>query len=328
MDPLTTASDAILRAGRRLGSRGLISAGEGNISVRLDADRLLVTPDRRAQGRARTPTTSSSSGSVTPIARHGLATGRRPTSDLAIHLAVHAARPDIGAMVHAHLPGGDGLTLAGEVPDPAALPETALFLPRLPFLTLGDAGQSSGWPSGSRPRSPIRPSRSRPRSCSSATARARSGATRPTRSTVSSSSRCSAGRGAMRCSIRAARATLAMVDESATQPRAELRGGTMNARKYLAELLGTFMFMMIGYMSVPGVPRRRTAGAEPAGRAVLVRVRPAGRDLRVRAHLRRPLQPGRHGRDDARRARTRRSRASATSSPRSSAPSLRPSSSC
>ena len=33
-----------------------------------------------------------------------------------------------------------GLTLAGEVPDPAALPETALFLPRLPYLALGVPG--------------------------------------------------------------------------------------------------------------------------------------------------------------------------------------------
>jgi hypothetical protein len=33
-----------------------------------------------------------------------------------------------------------GLTLAGEIPDPAALPETALLLPRLPFLGLGVPG--------------------------------------------------------------------------------------------------------------------------------------------------------------------------------------------
>jgi L-fuculose-phosphate aldolase len=32
------------------------------------------------------------------------------------------------------------LTLAGEVPDPAALPETALLLPRLPFLPYGEMG--------------------------------------------------------------------------------------------------------------------------------------------------------------------------------------------
>ena len=44
MEPLADAIDGILRSGRRLGARGLISAGEGNLSVRLDADRLLMTP--------------------------------------------------------------------------------------------------------------------------------------------------------------------------------------------------------------------------------------------------------------------------------------------
>ena len=41
------AIDAIIAAGRRLGARGLISAGEGNLSVRLDEDRLVVTPTGR-----------------------------------------------------------------------------------------------------------------------------------------------------------------------------------------------------------------------------------------------------------------------------------------
>ena len=86
--------------------------------------------------------TSSSSGSTTRIARPVSRSGRGPTSDLAIHLAVHAARPDIGAVAHAHLPAAMGLTLAGEVPDPAALPETALLLPRLPFLSLGIPGSA------------------------------------------------------------------------------------------------------------------------------------------------------------------------------------------
>ena len=135
MDPLTTAADAILRAGRRLGSRGLISAGEGNISVRLDADRILVTP---AGGRK----DELEADDLVVVwlghpARDATSrTGLGPTSDLAIHLAVHAARPEIGSFAHAHLPAAMGLTLAGEVPDPGALPETALFLPRLPFLTV------------------------------------------------------------------------------------------------------------------------------------------------------------------------------------------------
>jgi len=136
---LQTATEALILAGRRLGARGLISAGEGNLSIRLDESRLLVTPSGRRKDelgaddlvvvRLDHPTGETRSRS-----------GFGPTSDLAIHLAVYAARPDIGAVAHAHLPASMALTLAGEIPDPTALPETAHFLPRLPYLTQGAMG--------------------------------------------------------------------------------------------------------------------------------------------------------------------------------------------
>ena len=87
-------------------------------------------------------TTSSSSGSVTSAGEARSRSGLGPSSDLRIHLAVHAARPDIGAVVHAHLPAAMALTLAGEVPDPAALPETAFHLPRLPFVPFAEMGSA------------------------------------------------------------------------------------------------------------------------------------------------------------------------------------------
>jgi L-fuculose-phosphate aldolase len=128
------ASDAILRAGRRMGARGLISAGEGNLSVRLDADRLLVTPTGlRKDELEATDLIIVWLADPTRDARS--ISGLGPSSDLAIHLAIHEARPELGAVVHAHLPASMGLTLAGEIPHPAALPETALLLPRLPFVT-------------------------------------------------------------------------------------------------------------------------------------------------------------------------------------------------
>jgi L-fuculose-phosphate aldolase len=136
------ATQAIIAAGRRLGTRGLIAAGEGNLSVRLDADRLLVTPTGRRKdelepddlvvvwlGHAERDATSPS--------------GLGPTSDLAIHLAVHAARPDIGALAHAHLPSAMALTLAGERADPGDLPETALLIPRLPFIPFEAMGSQA-----------------------------------------------------------------------------------------------------------------------------------------------------------------------------------------
>ena len=144
MDIVSAARD-LIAAGRRLGARGLISAGEGNLSVRLDRDRLLVTPTGRRKDELEADDlvvvrlghgVGTGDPADAPRSRSGLA----PSSDLRIHLAVHAGRPDIAAVAHAHLPASMALTLAGEIPDPAALPETALLIPRLPFLPYGAMG--------------------------------------------------------------------------------------------------------------------------------------------------------------------------------------------
>lgn len=131
---------AIVAAGARLGARGLISAGEGNISVRLPGNRLLITPSGRRKDELAAADLVVVDLSLSPAVA---AAGRgrlRASSDLAIHRAVLAARPDVSAVVHAHLPAAMGLTLAGERPDPTALPETAILLPRLPFVALGAPG--------------------------------------------------------------------------------------------------------------------------------------------------------------------------------------------
>jgi L-fuculose-phosphate aldolase len=49
---LDDATSAIIAAGRRLGARGLIVAGEGNLSIRI-GDRLLVTPSGRRKDELR-----------------------------------------------------------------------------------------------------------------------------------------------------------------------------------------------------------------------------------------------------------------------------------
>ena len=133
--------EALVTAGRRLGARGLISAGEGNVSVRLDDTTLLITPAGRRKDELRpsdivvVPLRAADAG-----ATDSAAPGPRPSSDIAIHRAVYEARADVIAVVHAHLPASMALTLAGEVPDPAALPETAMLLPRLPLVPFATPG--------------------------------------------------------------------------------------------------------------------------------------------------------------------------------------------
>ena len=127
---------AIVAAGRRLGARGLISAGEGNVSARLADGMLLTTPTGRRKDEL-----AAEDILVIPMdPDEPVAVGPLPSTDIPIHRAVYAARFDVWAVVHAHLPAAMALTLAGEVPDPGALPETALLLPRLPFVPYGTPG--------------------------------------------------------------------------------------------------------------------------------------------------------------------------------------------
>lgn len=134
---------ALVAAGRRLGARGLISAGEGNLSIRLPGERLLVTPTGRRKDELEPDdlvVVALEAGADAGGAAS--ATGLRPTSDLAIHRQILRARRDATSVAHAHLPATMALTLAGVAPDPAALPETALFLPRLSVLPYGEPGSA------------------------------------------------------------------------------------------------------------------------------------------------------------------------------------------
>jgi L-fuculose-phosphate aldolase len=141
--PGSTAADesrlraAICAAGRRLGARGLIGAAEGNLSLRLPGGILLATPSGRRKDEL-----SPDDLATVPLdpAAGRTATGPRPSSDIAIHRAIYRARPDVVAIVHAHLAAAMALSLAGEIPDPAALPETAYHLPVLPFVPYGAMG--------------------------------------------------------------------------------------------------------------------------------------------------------------------------------------------
>lgn len=133
----TTLRRAICAAGRRLGARGLISAGEGNLSLRLGDGSVLTTPAGRRKDEL-----VAEDLAIVPLdpGTGPQPSGPRPSSDIAIHRAIYRARPDVVAVAHAHLPASMALTLAGEVPDPAALPETAYHLPRLPLVPYGAMG--------------------------------------------------------------------------------------------------------------------------------------------------------------------------------------------
>src|SRR3954452_3117213 len=89
---------ALVAAGRRLGARGLIAAGEGNLSIRLPHDRVLVTPSGRRKDELESGHLVAVELDAGEPAAGVAAAGLRPTSDLAIHRAVLVARPDVSSV--------------------------------------------------------------------------------------------------------------------------------------------------------------------------------------------------------------------------------------
>lgn len=121
--------DRILDVGRRMWSRGLVAANDGNVSMRLDGGLVLCTP------------TGVSKGTMTPeqltvvdldgtVIERGAAGG--PSSEVQMHLGVYRADPDVGAVVHAHPPCATVFAVLGEPLRLRLLPEIVLTMPEVP----------------------------------------------------------------------------------------------------------------------------------------------------------------------------------------------------
>ena len=127
------ASEAQLRAdivevGRRMYARGYTASNDGNISVRLDDSRLLMTPKSVCKGFM-----DPAMMCITDLDGKKLAGDRDPSSEMQMHLEVYRQRPDARAVVHAHPPTATAFAVAGIPLDRAVLAEVVTTLGSVPI---------------------------------------------------------------------------------------------------------------------------------------------------------------------------------------------------
>ena len=118
----------IVEVGRRLWERGYVASNDGNISVRLDDQRLITTPKSVSKGFM-TPDMMV----ITDLDGKKIAGERDPSSELKMHLEVYRNRPDARAVVHAHPPTATGFAVAGIPLDRAVLAEVITTLGSIPI---------------------------------------------------------------------------------------------------------------------------------------------------------------------------------------------------
>src|SRR5262245_12855789 len=124
----------IVEVGRRLWTRGFVASNDGNISVRMAPDRLLMTPASVSKGFMTPEMMVVTDLQGTLIAG---APGRKPSSEILMHLVAYRERPDIGAVVHAHPPLSTGFAVAGIPLDRAVLAEVVTTLGSIPIAEYG-----------------------------------------------------------------------------------------------------------------------------------------------------------------------------------------------
>jgi L-fuculose-phosphate aldolase len=118
----------IVEVGRRLYARGYTASNDGNISVRLDGGRLLMTPKSVCKGFM-----SVEMMCITDLDGKKLAGERDPSSEMQMHLEVYRHRPEVKAVVHAHPPIATGFAVAGIPLDRAVLAEVVTTLGSVPI---------------------------------------------------------------------------------------------------------------------------------------------------------------------------------------------------
>lgn len=141
-------ADAICEIGRRAYGRALVSGGEGNLSMRLDA----AQAGRFGVGEGSILCTPSGlcKGDLTPedlcvVAADGspLAGARKASSEIRLHLEIYDSDEAVRAVVHTHPPYATTLALLGETLPEGLLPEAELFLRRVPLIPYETPGTAA-----------------------------------------------------------------------------------------------------------------------------------------------------------------------------------------
>lgn len=93
----TEVNAQLIVVGERLAAAGLVRESEGNLSIRLENGRCLMTATGSQLGRL-------NSSDLVVVELEATALPPRATSEARLHLEIYRRRPDISAVVHAHPP--------------------------------------------------------------------------------------------------------------------------------------------------------------------------------------------------------------------------------
>src|SRR5580698_4008339 len=125
----------LVRFSRWLSRLGFTPGTSGNLSTRLDDERILVTPTGVSKGLIR-------AADMVIVDLYGklLSGTRRVTSEIGMHLVVYEQRADVRAVVHAHPAVATALACSGRGLEEILCQESAMTLGSVPLARYATTG--------------------------------------------------------------------------------------------------------------------------------------------------------------------------------------------
>jgi len=137
--------EEIVRVCRLMWERDFVAATDGNVSVRVGRDHMLVTPSGMSKGFLSPSDVVMTDMEGTPVQSYSHSgASRKPTSEIVLHLEVYRRRRDVQAVVHAHPPLAVAFTIAGISLAQCVLPEVVINLGAVPTTAYATPSTAEG----------------------------------------------------------------------------------------------------------------------------------------------------------------------------------------
>lgn len=135
MPSISLLRKEIVAIGKRMYERGFVAANDGNISVRINENEILITPSGVSKGFMNTADMVLVDMDGKILSRTG-----KPSSEIQMHLAIYRERPCVKSVCHAHPPYATAFAAAGRELDACLLSEMVFTLGKVPLVEYGTPG--------------------------------------------------------------------------------------------------------------------------------------------------------------------------------------------
>lgn len=132
---LFSSKKEIIEVGKRMYQRGYVASNDGNISARIDENKILITPTGVSKGFMRPEDLI-----VIDFNGNVISGTKKPSSEFLMHAQVYKNRPDVMCVSHAHPPYATGFGVAGLSLEDCVLPEVVVSLGGIPLVEYGTPG--------------------------------------------------------------------------------------------------------------------------------------------------------------------------------------------